>query len=1275
MPNRQPSIAHPVGDAKLFNGINATFFGRLFFREFLGSPERGEVFVVATRSQRMFSVDVYNYRNYFKKLKTVSASLLLLTVLLAGLIAPSGEVQAISYILSVDDPNGGENIFGGSVFDIRLSTSVAGGVLVVTYSTDGGLTFPNEITTNANTGGSQVIPWHVPNNVDTTSARVQVEWRNRTSSPYTVFRTDQSNGNFTITPSAVLEFMDFPSTMSYGRNELIRWNLWDGIGQVGALMMQVRYRPDATWGAWTTPTGIFSNIPAEQGGVWFMTDYYESAHGQIRLRAYTSLPGGTFIKEIVSPEFEISSPWIEMTSLNGGETLVGGSTYEITWATANDASGIITGAYLNYSLNGGSTWLNIIASTANDFSHYWEVPEGINSDHVRIKVGVYHTEFSELAHDVSDTDLRIISNSNVPSVSLITPNPSIPGQLVLFGGETYDITWRYTLAAGTAHTFRLYLSQNNGSTFTPFANLTGSTTSYSWRVPALDIRTAKIKVQLDVTGSIVDDAFSTSSNPFYIFTETVWNRPPVAVAPNSLSALEGALVVLDGSDSYDPDGDALSYHWEQVDSLGFDVELSDPHDDRPTFRANIRDYSVSLVFQLTVSDGGDIEVPHYTDNMKRTSVLITPTGPSITGFTPALGYEGTDVCITGSNMMGGQVRIGGVLTATVPTSPSPANPNPDESFNFTLASGIPLGPRTITVTTAAGTVESEDELDVHPRPWYCLDHGFTFGNIDKDYLSYPWLVWENGDYRRTFGNDVYLCLWICLGLPYWTPWDGWDCLGYLIDEPFCPDPLAALWYGIAYCHLAQGGECFGLSVVNLELALEKLEPEEIQPGVYTVDDLELVGALRERVDFMHGSQVSAECVHYWVAEHLYNLAPSVHGFSGMGLVLSAIENSIDSGDLGVISIVDGGKGHIVVPYEVVDIDADTTRVYIWDINKPEWSREGTAEAALLAADANMNHPPYIEIDKSGMYWEWSYYFSPGQGWWGGTMGLTFVHSDVVTGDRTLPTTLDGLCDLVFGCASGSVEDEEGNVMEMLDNGTYRMEIEGASPFTLHSGNGNGLIGFHLPDGNYTTRIHGFEHGIYNCTVFNGNRTAYAIENAMAENGTEDSLRLFMEQGSPYWGTMTFRTSDEEKVYSAAMIKRFDERERVFRIINASIFEGDRAIISTSHECDRLVFQNDGDHGFTFDVRFQGNVLSEEAWERLNGTLTGLPTCEAFNIEIGPHETLTIYPSDWLDLESSVVVVEREQGEGGLDVMLLVLIIGIAVMAAAVIWYLMYWRRR
>lgn len=1219
------------------------------------------------------SASNHNYKILYKKLKTFSISMLLLSVLLTGLIAPSGEVEAISYTLTVDDPNGGEDIDGGSVFEIRLTTSVSGGSLAVTYSTDGGVTFPNQITTNSNSGGAQVISWHVPNNVETTTARIQVEWRSQALEPYTVYRTDQSDGNFSITPGAVLEFMDFPDSMTYGRYELIRWNLWDGTGEVGALNMQVRYRTDAIWGAWTSLTGKYANIDPGQGGIWFMPDYYETAHGQLKLRAYTSLPGGTYLKEIISDEFTIDSPWIQLISPNGGQALVGGETCTITWATANDLFSVITGAFVEYSINSGSSWINIISSTANDFSHPWTVPSGANYDHVRVRVGVFYEEFSILATDSSDGDCRIIEDRDVPSVTLIAPNPYVPGSLVFLDGEVTTIQWSSTCPAGQLYDFSIYLSTNNGSTYQHLMNAASTATSKSWTVPALDTRTAKIQVEMELMNG--DTLVSNSVNPFYIFTETVWNRPPVARAPNSLSAAEGSLVTLDGSDSYDPDGDALFYFWEQVDGLGFDVELSDPYDESPTFRANINDYSVSLVFQLTVSDGNDIEVLHYTDHIKRVSVLITPAGPTITGFTPSGGYEGTDVCITGTNLKGAEIRIAGVLTATVLLTGSPANPNPDESYNFTLVAGIPAGLAPITVTTSVGMATSEEDFEVHPYPWYCLENGFTFGNTNKDYLSYPWLVWEDGDYRRTFGNDVYLSLWICLGIPYWTPWDGWDCLGYQIDEPFCPDPLAAIWYGVAYCHLAQGGECFGLSAVNLELYLDQLQPNEIQPGIYAVDDLELTGALRERVDYMHGSQVSAECCHYWVAEHLYNLVPAAYGISGMGLVLSAIENSIDGGELGIISIVDGTGGHILVPYETVDIDSDTTRIYVWDINKPEWTTESAAEAALLDADVNMNHPPYIEIDRDGAYWEWSYYMGPGLGWWDGSMGLTFISSDVVLGDRTLPTTMDGLFSLVFGCASGSVEDEDGNVMEMLDNGTYRMEIEGGSPLTFNSGVGDHTYAYFLPDGNYTTHIVGLEDGIYNCSMFVGNRSAYAIENAEAENGTEDELSLWQKDGNPYLGRMTYRTTDQEKEYSATMIKRFGERERVFKVLNASIFDDSVAVINTTDDCGKLIFYNDGPHSFTFDVQFQGNVLSEGAWERLNGTLQDMPTCEAFGIEIGPHQTLTIYPSDWLDLEGAEVIVESEGGDDGFDPLFIILILAALVMAVVVVWYLMVRRRK
>jgi len=49
------------------------------------------------------------------------------------------------------------------------------------------------------------------------------------------------------------------------------------------------------------------------------------------------------------------------------------------------------------------------------------------------------------------------------------------------------------------------------------------------------------------------------------------NRAPVAIAPSDISALSGETIILDASNSSDPDGDELSFNWdlrESVDSNG-----------------------------------------------------------------------------------------------------------------------------------------------------------------------------------------------------------------------------------------------------------------------------------------------------------------------------------------------------------------------------------------------------------------------------------------------------------------------------------------------------------------------------------------------------------------------------------------------------------------------------------------------------------------------------------------------------------------------------------
>jgi PKD domain len=100
----------------------------------------------------------------------------------------------------------------------------------------------------------------------------------------------------------------------------------------------------------------------------------------------------------------------------------------------------------------------------------------------------------------------------------------------------------------------------------------------------------------------VNDGVLGSDPDEVLITVAEENGTPVANAGSAQTVQVGDQVILDGSSSYDPDGDSLRYSWTLVSSpSGSAAALSNPGSSSPRFTADrAGSYEVSLV----VSDGG-----------------------------------------------------------------------------------------------------------------------------------------------------------------------------------------------------------------------------------------------------------------------------------------------------------------------------------------------------------------------------------------------------------------------------------------------------------------------------------------------------------------------------------------------------------------------------------------------------------------------------------------------------------------------------------------------
>jgi VCBS repeat-containing protein len=167
------------------------------------------------------------------------------------------------------------------------------------------------------------------------------------------------------------------------------------------------------------------------------------------------------------------------------------------------------------------------------------------------------------------------------------------------------------------------------------------------------------------------------------------NDPPVADAGPDQTVDEGTVVQLDGSGSYDPDNNPLTYQWNQTS--GPAVTLSDSASDMPTFTAPLVSTDTTLVFELVVNDG---QVDSAPDSVQVT-VLANPDNDD-DGIRDEVDTQPNTYSSDFSDGTTlGTITNRGDQTLTVSDEPAPAG--------VRIAANITGGPTPATVSIAGGS--------------------------------------------------------------------------------------------------------------------------------------------------------------------------------------------------------------------------------------------------------------------------------------------------------------------------------------------------------------------------------------------------------------------------------------------------------------------------------------------------------------------------------------------------------------------------------------------
>ena len=377
----------------------------------------------------------------------------------------------------VISPNGSESWIRGTTQTIRWNSSESPGTYVKIELLKPGK--PNQLIVSATLNdGSH--PWFIP------AAQIPgTDYKVKVTSTINASNYDISDNSFTIpVPSFKIVFPNGGENWIRGTTQTIRWNSTESPGTYVKIELLKPGKPNQLIISATLNDGSHPwLIPAAQAPG---TDY------KVKITSTINASNN----DTSDNNFTIPVPSFKVTSPNGSESWIRGTTQTIKWNSTESP-----GTYVKIELlKPGKLNQLIISATLNDGSHPWLIPalQAPGSDY---KVKITST-INASNNDTSDNNFNI----PVPSFTVVTPN----GGENWKRGTTKIINWTSTenpkgyvkielLKAGVLNRVIILSTLNDGS--------------HPWLISSLQTLGTDYKVKITSTSnlSITDMSNSTFS--------------------------------------------------------------------------------------------------------------------------------------------------------------------------------------------------------------------------------------------------------------------------------------------------------------------------------------------------------------------------------------------------------------------------------------------------------------------------------------------------------------------------------------------------------------------------------------------------------------------------------------------------------------------------------------------------------------------------------------------------------------------------------------------